>query len=541
MAKVKGEVLERDWQAGKGFALRFPAYGERRYVTLGYEHDGWTWELAEEELANILADVRRGLWVPPKKTTKPPDAQTESGEEATLFGPFARELIAAREGQIADKSHEYEQWATGHLLAYFADWSLIEIDIEAVDGYRRHKVKEADTRRKAIEHDQPLRDKNGRVLRPLGPSSINKTIDQLQWILSVALEYKKVTENAAVGRRRRLKLPPSRPVYLDTAAQIEALIDAAAELDRKPTFHCSDRQAIIAALVLAGPRASELCHLLWRDVDLANGRIFIGRSKTQAGLREITMLPLLRDILAVHKARAYRSGPDDLTFPTGTGGRRDPDNLRTRILAPVIERANELLEGRGQVPLPIGLTTHKLRHTFASVLVAIGEDPHSVMTQLGHTDPKFTMRVYTHGMARGTEERARLKALVRGERVVSTEAPPDRPSLITVPEYRPAIMRTLSRRGGSATRKEVLAEIEQEMGGRFSELDTEQIPSGPLRWQALAAKARGSLVDDGLLRADSPRGLWELRLTGSRPRTAEVRESAAFAQRELGKRRCRCD
>ncbi|MDQ2700393.1 MAG: site-specific integrase, partial [Actinomycetota bacterium] len=316
MAKVKGEVLERDWQAGKGFALRFPAYGERRYMTLGYEHDGWTWELAEEELANILADVRRGLWVPPKKTTKPPDAQTESGEEATLFGPFARELIAAREGQIADKSHEYEQWATGHLLAYFADWSLIEIDIEAVDGYRRHKVKESDTRRKAIENGQPLRDKNGRMLRPLGPSSINKTIDQLQWILSVALEYKKVTENVAVGRRRRLKPPPSRPVYLDTAAQIEALIDAAAELDRKPTFHCSDREAIIATLVLAGPRASELCHLLWRDIDLANGRIFIGRSKTQAGLREITMLPLLRDILAVHKARAYRSGPDDLTFPT---------------------------------------------------------------------------------------------------------------------------------------------------------------------------------------------------------------------------------
>lgn len=221
------------------------------------------------------------------------------------------------------------------------------------------------------------------------------------------------------------------------------------------------------------------------------------------------MLPLLRDILAAHKASAYRSGRDDLVFPTGTGGRRDPDNLRGRILAPVIERANELLEERGHVPLPIGLTTHKLRHTFASVLVAIGEDPHTVMTQIGHTDPKFTMRVYTHGMARGTEERARLKALVRGERVVAAEAP-SRPRLITVPEYRPAIMRALARCGGSATRKEVLAQIEQEMGGRFSDLDTERLPSGPPRWQALAAKARRSLVNDGLLSADSPRGRWEL-------------------------------
>jgi integrase len=35
-----------------------------------------------------------------------------------------------------------------------------------------------------------------------------------------------------------------------------------------------------------------------------------------------------------------------------------------------------------------------------------------VMTQLGHTDPKFTLRIYTHVMRRDPTERARLKALV---------------------------------------------------------------------------------------------------------------------------------
>ena len=44
--------------------------------------------------------------------------------------------------------------------------------------------------------------------------------------------------------------------------------------------------------------------MLWRDIDLANSRIFVGRSKTAAGLREIQILPILRDILAAHKARA---------------------------------------------------------------------------------------------------------------------------------------------------------------------------------------------------------------------------------------------
>jgi len=43
--------------------------------------------------------------------------------------------------------------------------------------------------------------------------------------------------------------------------------------------------------------------MLERDIDLANTRIFVGRSKTAAGLREIRTLPILHDILATHKAR----------------------------------------------------------------------------------------------------------------------------------------------------------------------------------------------------------------------------------------------
>jgi Phage integrase family. len=76
-----------------------------------------------------------------------------------------------------------------------------------------------------------------------------------------------------------------------------------------------------------------------------------------------------------------------------------------------LEPANRLLEAHGQPPLPTRLTTHGLRHTFASVLTALGEDPVSVMAQLGHTDPAFSLRVYTHMMRRGPDERERLRAL----------------------------------------------------------------------------------------------------------------------------------
>jgi hypothetical protein len=36
------------------------------------------------------------------------------------------------------------------------------------------------------------------------------------------------------------------------------------------------------------------------------------------------------------------------------------------------------------------------------------------MQQLGHTDPAFTLRVYSHAMRRSEDERERLKALVEG-------------------------------------------------------------------------------------------------------------------------------
>jgi integrase len=71
----------------------------------------------------------------------------------------------------------------------------------------------------------------------------------------------------------------------------------------------------------------------------------------------------------------------------------EPDNVRARLLAAVRERADELLERRGE-RLIAHLTPHRLRHTFASLLAEVGVSPRRAMYLLGHSDPKFTMRVY---------------------------------------------------------------------------------------------------------------------------------------------------
>jgi integrase len=178
---------------------------------------------------------------------------------------------------------------------------------------------------------------------------------------------------------------------------------------------------MIATLLFAGLRASEAGNAVVRDLDLARARLDVGRSKTDAGMRSIDLLPVLRDVLAEHKA-SHRRGLDDPLFPTATGNHRDKDNIAKRVITPVIKRADELLAERGQHPLPAGVTAHKLRHTFTSILVACGRDPAYVMQQLGHADAQFTLRVYAHVMRFSDEERGRLKALVEGRQWAPSSA-----------------------------------------------------------------------------------------------------------------------
>jgi integrase len=49
---------------------------------------------------------------------------------------------------------------------------------------------------------------------------------------------------------------------------------------------------------------------------------------------------------------------------------------------------------------------HALRHFYASVLLDAGENVKALSSYLGHSDPGFTLRVYTHLMP-SSDARAR--------------------------------------------------------------------------------------------------------------------------------------
>ena len=402
--KATGSVVEPT--NGRAWALRFRAYGKRRYVALGASGEDWDRARAEKELRHVLADVERGIWQPPA-----PEPERSSAEIPT-FHEFASEWFEGISPELRERTRVDYRWRlSSHLLPYFADHRLSAITVEEVDRYRRAKVRESKEMESARQKQLALpKAKRTRVPRPLSNGSINKTIRLLAAILEQAVEYGYLDRNPARGRKRLLKESKPPRSYLQPE-QVAALLGAARELDEASHNGIHRRRALLATLALAGLRISEALDLRWRDVSLDGRRLRVVSSKTDAGIREVDLTPTLRDLLAEHRAGSSFTKPTDFVFATREGHRDNPSNVRNRLLATAVERANEMLQSEGREPIG-AVTPHSLRRTFISLLLAAGANVPYVMAQAGHNDPKMTLGLYAKVIASNTDHGAALDGIV---------------------------------------------------------------------------------------------------------------------------------
>jgi integrase len=361
--------------------LRFRAYGKRRYVTLGAAGDGWTQRRAEEELANVLADVRRGIWKPPdtREASEPPSEPT--------FHEFASEWLESRRHEFAARTAEdYELALSHHLLPFFKDHRLSEITAQEADRYKAAKVR---------EREEDL------VERPLSNRTINKTLTRLGQILDVAVRYDLIPHNPVKTKVEKLKETEPKRARL-TGEQVQVLLRAAG----------SHRALLATAIMAGGLRVSELTHLRWRDLDLREGVLNVAASKTPAGLRQVALDPELMQLLRKHKAAAEWTEPNDFVFAGRIREKpRERNSVRTRVLYGAIEKANEQLAAEDRPPLADGITFHALRRTYAALRAELGEHPAITAAQMGHRDPRMTLRVYTD--VTGMRPRTSLDGLLR--------------------------------------------------------------------------------------------------------------------------------
>jgi integrase len=391
--KSTGGVVEKDTRRGRSYGIRFRALGRRQFVHVGYADEGCTREQAEAELHYALEQVRRGEW------RGPADPEPTAVREVPDFRTFASEWFEAKRTEggrhgtgLSPSGDAGLRWQLEvHLLPTFARHRLDAIGAEDVDRWRRAKVRE------------------GR----LNATSINTCLRTLAAIMEQAVEYGHVDRNPAKGRRRRLPTVKPRRTYLDRAEHIAALLEGAGDLDRDGRA-TAFRRPLLATLTLAGLRIDECLRLRWRHVDLARGTLKVPGTKTAAADRTVNLLPLLRDELATYAAGCRDRDPGALVFGTGSGAKHSPTNIRRRVLAKAVERANMHLVKADAEPLPEGLTPHSLRRTFASLLYALGEAPPFVMAQMGHTSPNLALAIYAREMDRRDGEPQRLRALVEG-------------------------------------------------------------------------------------------------------------------------------
>ncbi len=139
-----------------------------------------------------------------------------------------------------------------------------------------------------------------------------------------------------------------------------------------------------------GVRISEACALRWEDVDLDAGTVLVRKSKTDAGVRRITVSGAVTGMLV---ARRVQGGPNDagVVFPTPLGRVRDPRGA-----------ARDWADARVRLALNDRYTFHAFRKTVATLLDQAGLTARDIAEYLGHTNPALTQTVYMSKTVGGT-------------------------------------------------------------------------------------------------------------------------------------------
>ena len=151
-------------------------------------------------------------------------------------------------------------------------------------------------------------------------------------------------------------------------------------------------KTMIQLLLNTGLRLSEMTNLKWNDIDLMTGQVKVVEGK---GLKD-RILWLDEETLTMlgkWKQRQFKEwGRSDLVFTTRTLHSLDGKAVRSMIKT-YSDKAG----------IKKHITTHSLRHTFASDLLRETKNLRIVQKALGHADISST-QIYTHIVDEELEE-----------------------------------------------------------------------------------------------------------------------------------------
>jgi integrase len=365
---MRGHIQRR----GKSWRIkvtqgRDPATGKVRQKWFTYA----TRQEAEAHLSQMLAQLHGGGSIPTTRIT---------------LGQFLEEWLEKRASAIRPTSHgSYVQIVRGHLIAALGTIPLRHLTALDVQGYITTKLAgRKDEKRKVLA-------------KPLSAATVRKHMAVLREALGHAVKWGLLARNVCdLVEKPRV---PRKEMRVWDQEQTQLFL---AEAKRRASPH----YPLYLTAITTGLRAGELLGLRWSSIDFLLGTARVDRTfyrmggkqlfqepKTEKGRRVVDMLPtvieVLRDVKAkqdaIKREMASAYTDLDLVFCQPDGKPLHLHNIVTRDFRRVTKKAK----------LP-RIRFHDLRHSHATDLLAHGEHPKVVSERLGHYDPAFTLRVYSH-------------------------------------------------------------------------------------------------------------------------------------------------
>ena len=194
------------------------------------------------------------------------------------FGALAAHFIAGGMG----RPHSLDR--LNHLLPFFSEMQLADIDKSAVRKYRLQRMQ-----------PQTIEVKGNKKVKTIKPATVNRDLSVLRRILNWGVEESYLLSNP-LGRLRMERERRTKKPVMSVAEEIKLLAAAPEHLQR-----------IVLCALDTGMRRGEILNQLFEDIDFDNRILNVSSSKTPEG--EMRDIPLTTRLYAMLLAIKKDRGP----------------------------------------------------------------------------------------------------------------------------------------------------------------------------------------------------------------------------------------
>ncbi|MFS0672033.1 tyrosine-type recombinase/integrase [Ornithinibacillus sp. 179-J 7C1 HS] len=350
------------------------------------------------------------------------DPVTRKRKQKTVSG-----FSSKKEAQIA--AEELERQVRNKTYINETDQTLNQVIDEWVEWVAKNNMRPSTLNNRMGIINSRIKPKLGHVkIKDIEPSTVhslyNKMINEeglsksyartvhnlLSTIFKYAIKSNKVKIN--IMEKVDAPIPEHKEMQTWSVEEIDKFLNETKDAPTHITY-------VLAIYI--GMRMGEILGLRWKDIDFNNKTIHIVQTlvrigggfdfqepKTKNSKRQITITDDVIEELKKHKEQ--QKTESELVVTTSIGTPYSPRNLQ-RNFNMFIDRAKVTK-----------IRFHDLRHTHATLLLKLGENPKIVSERLGHSKITVTLDTYSHVLPDMQKQASEnFSNLLRGQNVVKTD------------------------------------------------------------------------------------------------------------------------